>query len=107
MSRREKYLKRYSQEDWEREYDYVGGFHEGVSRVRKGSEYGFVNKEGEEVVPLGLYDFVNEFSEGLVAVEKGGKQGYLNREGEEVIPLIYDDAFRKNKQETLYALVIG
>jgi len=69
-----------------------------------GGKWGFVNKEGLEVVPL-KYDKVSDFSEGLAGVNiggkyikgkyfgeyQGGKWGFVNTEGLEVFPLKYDN----------------
>lgn len=49
-------------------------------------KYGFVNKKGEEVVPL-KYDKVESFSEGMAKVYKDGKYGFINKNGEFIIPM--------------------
>ena len=65
------------------DYDLVGFSSEGLCSVRKGDDetgkWGFIDKTGTEVIPLGLYDGVNldGFSEGLCWVQKDGKYGFI------------------------------
>ena len=89
-------------EDW-----YIG-ISEGLLAVRVGGrygDYGFVNMEGELVIPL-EYSIVKWFNEGLAQVGKGFnwiesdnyyggyyeyyKYGFINPKGEVVIPIEYD-----------------
>ena len=35
-----------------REYDYVGGFYDGLCLVGKDGKYGFVNKKGKLIIPV-------------------------------------------------------
>ena len=70
-------------------YDSLGGFDEGLARVKKGDLWGFINQNGEEVIPC-RYDGAGFFSEGLAAVKKGDLCGFINQNGEEVIPCRYD-----------------
>ncbi len=55
---------------------------------------GFINTDGEEVIPF-IYDDVSGigFQDGIVGVEKDGKWGYINTDGEEVIPFTLDVFF--------------
>lgn len=57
--------------------------------VKKAGKWGFINKEGKNVIPC-QYDKVASFREGLVAVVKNGKSGYINTKGKEIVPFIYD-----------------
>ena len=82
-------------------YDAQGtDFHSKLKWVKLNNKYGYVNKSGEEVIPL-KYDGVANFSEGLAGVKLNGKWGYVNQSGVEVIPLIYDDAdnFKEGKAQ--------
>jgi hypothetical protein len=63
-------------------YDDAGTFREGLAVVQKNGKYGYINREGVEVVPC-VYDGAWGFSEGLARVRKNGKWGYINREGVE------------------------
>lgn len=72
-----------------REYNDVQFFSEGLAGVSWG-RWGFINTEGEEVIPR-RYDRVMPFSEGLAGVKKDGKWGFINTQGEEVIPFQFDE----------------
>ncbi len=50
--------------------------------------WGFINKDGEEVIPFD-YEEVKPFSEGLAVVKKNGKYGCINKENQVVIPFEY------------------
>ena len=63
---------------------------DGWAKVKKGSLFGFVNKEGTVIVPV-EYDEIDYRREGLVGVRKGDKWGFYNEEGERVTPLVFDD----------------
>ena len=70
-------------------YDELVFFDEGMFCAVKGNKHGFVNINGEEVVPC-KYDYAEPFSEGLAKVKLNGKYGYVNTKGVEVIPCKYD-----------------
>lgn len=80
-----------------------------------GGVFGFINKKGEEVLPL-KYGLIADASEGLAAILDGkveiasdgdiirnGKWGFINEKAKIVIPLIYDDcdAFKNGKAVVL------
>ena len=66
-------------------YDWVGDFKNGFAQVIKIIEgerkYGFINKEGKEVVPC-VYDNVYDFSDGFAEVQKDGVWYKINTKGE-------------------------
>ena len=64
-------------------YDFVSvsGFSEGLCGVKKDGKWGFIDKTGKEVVPVGLYDDVGSFNDGLCKVGKDEKYGFINRKG--------------------------
>lgn len=73
-----------------------------VQKEENGWNWGFINEQGEEVIPC-KYELVGEFSEtGLVAAaisgEDGLKWGFINEKGEEVIPFeyVYANMFSEN-----------
>lgn len=73
--------------------DYEVTFHEGLARVQTGSgerRYGFLDRNGREVIPRKFYDAGN-FSEGLAWVAEWKDRellyGYIDRTGRYVIPL--------------------
>ena len=72
-------------------HDEVLDFHEGLARVCFNDKWGYINKEGKEVVKP-IYDHALDFHEGLAAVCLNGKWGYINKEGKEVVKPIYDEA---------------
>ena len=72
-----------------KDYRYVSGFSEGFAQVTKDGKYGFVDKNGKDVVPP-IYDDVQDFNEGFAQVAKDGKYGFVDQTGKEVVPLIYD-----------------
>lgn len=69
------------------------GFHDGRARVRRGARWGFVDREGELVLPL-VYDHAEAFSEGLALVEEAGLKAYIDTTGRRVIPANVDAAGR-------------
>ena len=72
-------------------YDAVSKFSEGLAFVKRNGKYGYININGEEVIPC-QYDVASSFSEGLAFVKRNRKYGYINTEGKEVIPCQYDKA---------------
>ena len=74
-----------------KQFEGVGPFSEGLARVKQNGKWGFINTQGEVVVPC-IYDGAMNFSEGLAHVEQNDKWGFINTKGEVVIPCIYDDA---------------
>lgn len=76
----------------------------GFTRVHRNNKYGFLDKNGKEVVPC-IYDLADDYilfsndgsvSDGSVKVARTdeygfAKYGYVNMKGEEFIPCIYDD----------------
>lgn len=57
--------------------------------VEVDSKFGFINREGREVITP-IYEDYLSFSEGLIAMKRNGKWGFLNQEGNIVIPIMYD-----------------
>lgn len=70
------------------QYNGVHSFSEGMSRVKKGGEYGFVDASGKEIIPC-RYDAAVDFSDGLAWVSRAGFSGFINKTGEEVLPCDY------------------
>lgn len=83
---------------------YHGGpFHNGMAWVQEivtidneyygpqaqGGKFGYINKEGQQVIPF-IYDDVTNFDGEYAAVLKDGKYGLINTKGETVIPFEYD-----------------
>ena len=82
--------------------DAIGNFSEGLACIIKDNKYGYINKEGEIVIPIEfevdpesqeVHSFMNEaalFHNGMARVCKNGKYGYIDKTGNVVIPCTYD-----------------
>ncbi|MDR2557971.1 MAG: WG repeat-containing protein [Oscillospiraceae bacterium] len=77
-------------------YDDANLFSEGLAPVSRGGRWGYINKDGNEVIPL-IYDSADVFAEGLAAVQLNGKWGFINTRGDETVPFVYDDALSFNE----------
>lgn len=73
-------------------YDWQDDFNDGFVRVELDRKTGFINEDGEEIVPC-KYDEASDFSEGLAIVEAEGLCGFVNEKGEESIPCKYQGAY--------------
>lgn len=86
-------------------YDFIGKCFEDRIRVRNGSKFGFIDKDGIELIEC-KYDRAFDFYKGLAKVNiggsldyndcgvrefSGGLWGYVNLMGVEQIPIIYDE----------------
>lgn len=89
-------------------YDFVYSFSEGLACVKLNDKYGFIDKRGQEVIPIkcdwkpnsfgeGNSPDEGKFSEGLVRVELNDKYGYIDKAGREVIPIKYDFSSRSKE----------
>jgi hypothetical protein len=71
---------------WRERYDYVGNFKEERARVRLNGKYGFVDTEGNEIVPL-KYDWADSFYDGraVTQVKINGEiiEGEIDLDGKE------------------------
>lgn len=79
----------------DKKYEKVGDFHEGMCAVYQGLKMGFINTEGEEVIPMKYYGSPR-FHNGLVCLyiadAEVRKYGFLNKEGEVEIPFQFEQA---------------
>jgi hypothetical protein len=66
------------------EWTYAGSFQNGYAKVRDGENWGFVNKEGFNVIPC-QYQSVDSFNEGLAAVKKNNLYSFINPDGKTII----------------------
>ncbi len=70
-------------------YDKVEDYYSGLALVKRGNKYGYIDKNGNEVIPL-EYDMASNFAKKNYAkVKKDGKWGYINNKGKEIIPIEY------------------
>jgi hypothetical protein len=67
-------------ENWIEKYEEIGPFFEGLAAAKKYGKWGFINNNGDEVIPF-IYDAVTSFYEGKVLVIKNEKYFYINKKG--------------------------
>lgn len=72
-------------------YDWWYWFSEGLALVQINYKYGYIDKYGNEVIPL-IYDFGLNFTEGLAGVKVDGKWGFIDKTGKMVVPPKYQNA---------------
>ena len=70
------------------QYQYIDKYSGDLMRVFR-YKYGFIDKEGEEKIPL-KYDSAEPFHNGLAKVTISNRVGLINTLGEEVIPIKYN-----------------
>lgn len=76
------------------QYEYAGGFYEGLAKVRKANKYGYIDMEGKEVIPC-IYSSGSYVSEGVIAVafgERGTQWGYISKDGSKLTDGIFSYA---------------
>lgn len=71
------------------QYDEVFIYKEDLCCVEKDELFGFIDREGEEVIPI-IYECALSFSEGFACVYKNGNCGYINKTNDIVIDFKYD-----------------
>ncbi len=64
-------------------YDFVSPYTDGMAQVRKGYKWGFINLNGNLVIPL-IYDDVSVFLNGKTNVKLNGKWIEIDKNGKEV-----------------------
>ena len=65
----------------------------GMTVVREGLLYGFINSRNEYVIKA-QYEEVYEFGRGFAQVKKNGKWGLIDTTGKTIIPCSYDELDR-------------
>ena len=81
-----------------RKYEKLSSFHEGLAAVQRNGLWGYIDTEGNEVIPCiykgteyGNYAF--PFSEDMaVIIDKDGKYGYINKKGEMIVKPQFEEA---------------
>jgi hypothetical protein len=63
------------------QFDYGDEFSEGLARVIKDDQYGFINTKGEIFIPI-QFDYVSNFYNGLAVIFQNKKYGFINTKGE-------------------------
>jgi len=69
----------------------VHDFKRGFAAVEKNGYWGYLNTNGEKVIPL-KYSKAGDFTEGLAWVSYKSKSGYIDATGKMVIPAVYNKA---------------
>ena len=64
-------------------YNAAFSFSENLAGVKKWEKWGFIDVEGNEVIPF-IYDFVGHFKMGVAEVVKGKDMYYINHRGDRV-----------------------
>ncbi|MBK9461254.1 MAG: WG repeat-containing protein [Sphingobacteriales bacterium] len=64
-----------------------------MARVRQNDKWGWIDQNGNEIIPL-QYDDTRVFgTNGLAKVKKDGLWGWINQSGEEIIALQYENTY--------------
>lgn len=71
-------------------YDKHGRWKEDLTYIMSNQKYGYINKNGQEMIPPLYENVMTTFSENGVMVKQNGKWGFLNWKKEVVIPFRYD-----------------
>ena len=74
-----------------KKYDWKGYYSEGLAAVELNGKYGFIDKSGNEVIPL-EYDNVHFFYDGRARVQLNRKYGFIDKSGNKITPLKYNYA---------------
>ncbi len=71
------------------DYDTVSDYYNGLALVKKNNKYGYIDRNGEEVIPV-QYDTANDFIRKYAKAEKDEKWGYIDVNGNIIIPIEYE-----------------
>lgn len=72
------------------QYDFGNSFCDGMAMVKLNEKWGYIDKTGNEIIPIGKYDWGRGFKEGMRAVSLNNKWRYIDKTGNEIIPCKYD-----------------
>jgi hypothetical protein len=67
---------------------WVGEFSEGFVRFTNGSTYGYMDRNGDKLIPAQFQE-AEDFHDGLAKVKQNGYYGYIDKTGNVVVPLEY------------------
>ena len=76
----------YGKYDWQDDFIFNG-----LIKVRLDGKYGFINEDGEEIIPC-KYEDADVFSDGLAKVKSAEGWGFVNENGEEIVACKYEEA---------------
>lgn len=73
-------------------YKMEGPFCEGLASATRNKRFGFIDRDGKEVIPFTYHWTAPNFEEGLVIVQNDeGYYGMINKDNKLVFPTIYED----------------
>ena len=72
-----------------KKYDSIGKTSNYGATVEKNNKWGFVNSQGQEIVPC-LYDKIEDFNNDVARVKRNNKWGLVNSNGTEIVHCNYD-----------------
>jgi len=87
-------------------YDF-GDYHPNWAMVESRGLLGFIDVDGNEVVPT-IYDDIysfDDYQKGWALVKKGDHYGFIDVVGNEVVPTIYDDIYAFDDYQKGWAMV--
>ena len=67
----------------------MGTISDNGASVEKDNKWGFVNAQGQEIVPC-IYEKIENFKNDVARVKRNNKWGLVNSQGQEIIPCKYD-----------------
>ncbi|MDB9487687.1 WG repeat-containing protein [Dolichospermum circinale CS-537/01] len=85
-------------------FDWVEPLSEGISAVKVGYKYGYIQQTGKFITRL-KYDTAAPFTAEMALVSMKSKYGYIDKTGKEIIPVKFDDAM--SFSEAVAAVKIG
>lgn len=72
-------------------FDEADDFRGGIARIWDDSQLGYINKVGDNIIPMQKYTWGTAFGDGLaLVVNEEGKKGYIDTSGKYLIPPQFD-----------------
>jgi len=81
-------------------YQSAENFNQGLAKVKSNDKWGFIDKKGNEIVPIKYQDAL-PFKDGWGKVKSNEKWGAVDKSGAEIVPTRYDEVFHINLTEGL------
>jgi hypothetical protein len=71
------------------DYRAITNFHQGMAAVLKGTKWGYINVNGEEVIPFDFDEAEGFTDDGITCVRIQNQRGFIDKQGKVVIPFIF------------------
>lgn len=71
-------------------YNYMEDFSDNIIIVRKDYKWGFINKNGKEIISC-IYDNVKDLTDNLLCVKIDDKWGIIDKQCIQILPCLYND----------------